>query len=132
MSEFTNPSPQAKMDHIKSEIFKKVAGKLLLGTYYPAKDGQPAEFVDDIPELGNYAACSTAAEKINDPEEIHIAWCRPERDRSASIWLTAEGIDVQYSSWDENLEPVTITDRQPIHPEALMELHEALTTNSQS
>ena len=124
---------------MRLEIFQKVAEKLLLETRHLVESGDQAAYINVVPELGDLATCSTAADAIDDPQEIHIAWCRPERSRVAEFWITPADAQVQYFTWEVNPDsrygvPDThkITERQPVHPEALMELHETLVTNSQA
>jgi hypothetical protein len=63
MTEF---DPERRLNQIKTEIFRKVAAKLLAGDYYPPKNVQPAEYVRLLPELGDLAVCSTIALTIRE------------------------------------------------------------------
>lgn len=126
MSDAERLSPQEYIQQIKSEIFGRFAAILYDGKYCPETNGEPAELCGIVPELGDMAVCSMNANEREAPQEIRITWCRPEINRHADLWLTPTDIDVEYGEWDENHDPYIIRDREPIHPEALMELHQAI------
>lgn len=126
MSETGRFSHHEQVKQIKTEIFGRFAAILYDGKYYPAKDGQPAEVVDIVPQLGDLATCSTDADQVANPQEIHVTWCRPEQGRHAELWLSPSEIEIKYGEWDDSGNPFDITDRAPIHPEALLELHQAI------
>lgn len=126
MSETGQSRHQEHIRQIKSEIFGRFTAILMDGTYNPIEPGQPYKMAEPVPQLGDMAACSATVEIVDYPSEIQVSWCRPERGNFAELWLTAEEIEVEYGAWNENHDPYTTTERAPIHPEALMELHEAI------
>lgn len=120
-------SHQEFIRQTKREIFGRFTDILMDGTYYPPKHrSQPCEMVEPVPQLGAMAVCSAEVEIVDFPDEIHVSWCRPEIGRYAELWLTADEIEIQYGEWDDDHNPYTITERKPIHPEALMELHQQI------
>jgi hypothetical protein len=122
------PRPQEFLAQAYSSIFDTIAERLRQGSFYPAKGNKQAEYVEVVPELGRAAVFSTDADQIDSPELIHGERHRPESEvhRFVEYWLTRTDIDVQHGSWDENHDPHPIDDRQPIHPEELVELYNLL------
>lgn len=110
----------------KAEIYKRFTDVLKLGTYYPAKGDTPAEMVSPAEALGGMAGCSANADIINQPQEIHVSWHRPEQRRHINLWLTETEIEAEYYDYDDNCDPYVVLERAPIHPEALIELHQQI------
>lgn len=110
----------------RSKIFAELAKRARNGTFYPSKGSDPAEYVGVLPELGRMATFSTGAAEIDNPQDIHVSRCRPEIGRYVELWLTPASIDTQHGTWDSESNPHTIDDRQPIHPEELLELYSLL------
>ncbi len=92
-------------------------------------DADSPRLMSFLPELDGNAVCSTTVNAVDDPQEIYISWCRRARGRFADLLIRPDEIDVQYGEYDKDGLPHLTTNVQPIHPEALMELHGALTAD---
>jgi hypothetical protein len=128
MKEFDSMS---RIDRIKNEIYHELAQRVIASSNYYHVNIQEGrgEYIRTISELGVLAICSVTAEEdgsLGPVDEVHLEWNRIERNRKAEFWLRADAIDAQYHTWGEDREHHPITDREPIHPEALMELYEKL------